>query len=284
MDEAEGVPLALARRQRVGRRHVELRLDQGRDQMVGKPGMDRIVPRLALLVVARGGALHPVGPPRSVDAGAGAASRPVRHVGDRLAAIDQHARHVVVVIDLLVVVADHDHRVEASANQPVAQPIDRRHRLAVTPCVLVRRDLRQHRGRRGRQQVVVGRRPPVGVKMRAMAIELLEQRPFLGRHVEHRRVRRAGAEDDAGHDLPPGLRCAEAGASAPCPSHYAAARRGSAPPSAPCSARAGRRSARSPPPRRDWRRPSARRRHGRPRPISRAATPTTAFSSTPSSW
>ena len=141
MDEAEGMPLALARRQRVGRRHVELGLDQGRDQMIGEPGMDGIVPRLALLVVARGGALHPVGPPRSVDAGAGAASGPVRHVGDRLAAIDQHARHVVVVIDLLVVVADHDHRVEVGACQPVAQPIDRRHRLAVTPCVLVGRDL-----------------------------------------------------------------------------------------------------------------------------------------------
>ncbi len=69
----------------------------------------------------------------------------VRDVGDRLAAIDQHARHVVVVIDLLVVVADHDHRIERRTCQPVAQPVDRRHRLAVAPRRACRRDLLPHR-------------------------------------------------------------------------------------------------------------------------------------------
>ena len=60
VDEGEGMPLAFSLGQGIGGGDVEVAVDQRGDQMVGKLRLDRIVPRLALLVVAGRGALHPV--------------------------------------------------------------------------------------------------------------------------------------------------------------------------------------------------------------------------------
>jgi hypothetical protein len=56
----------------------------------------------------------------------------------------------------------------------------------------------QRRGR-DRQQLIVGRAPPILVKMRSLPIELFEGRPLFGGGIEHRRMRGSSAENDASH-------------------------------------------------------------------------------------
>ena len=196
MDEGEGVALAFALGQGIGGGDVELAVDQRSDEMVGEPGLDRIMPRLALLVVAGHGALHPVRRPRADVRGR---ARPVGHVGNRRAAIDQDAGHVVVVIELLVVVADDDQRIELRADQAVVQPAEGRHRAGVAFAELLRGKLGLQRRRCDRHQLIVGRGPSILVKQRAPPIDRLEQRPVLDGGIEHRRMRGSGAEDDASH-------------------------------------------------------------------------------------
>src|SRR5262245_11593153 len=75
---------------------------EGRNEMGRKPGMHRIVPSLRILVVARRRAMRPRWPLLPTRR---RLARAVRDVCDRLAAIDEHTRHEVVVIDFLLVTA-----------------------------------------------------------------------------------------------------------------------------------------------------------------------------------
>src|SRR5215467_13218456 len=130
VDKGEGVALALSFGQGIGGCDVELAVDQSRNEMGREPRMHRIVPSIRILVVARRRALRPGWP---LPPTRRRLARVARHVCDRLAAIDKHTRHEVVVIDFLLIVANDDDRLEGRGGQFLLQQGKGRHRVAVTP-------------------------------------------------------------------------------------------------------------------------------------------------------
>ncbi len=187
---------AVPGRQPVRRGDVELAVDQFVDQMQRQGCVDRIVARLLLLVIARGGQPRPF---RALEIGR------ERHVADRVAVIDEDRRQVVLVEQLLLVVADDDQRVEFGAAHALPQMLDRRLRFVMARGKALRRQFRQGSRVGAGQQFLIGRGVALLVEKVADPVAVDKARPVLGRGIQHRGVRGGDPEDDFGHPVPPAM-------------------------------------------------------------------------------
>ncbi len=121
------VPLAPTLCQRTHDGKIEPILLQRRDQMARQWGIAWVVRLHDLLLVRQ--------PP-----------------ADAVAIVDADRRHVVMLEQLLLIVADNDQRIQPRRRNIVAQPRHRRHRLAMPPCQLLGRYPFQRIRRRASQQ------------------------------------------------------------------------------------------------------------------------------------
>src|SRR5579875_2715586 len=144
---------------------------------------------LALLVIAGGG------PPRPVRAGK-ARQGPVR---DPFAIIDKKCRHMIVIIEFLVIIADDDQDVRPAGGEKGGKSGQRALRRGVTRREPVRDERVGDRRIGPREPLFEAHRPPFGVEQRPHPVALDETRPIRGRGVQHRRVRGGDSEDDVGH-------------------------------------------------------------------------------------
>src|SRR5215471_7392496 len=146
--------LALAFTQPVGSDRVEVLVDQRVYQMERQIRRDRIVPRCLFFVVARGGSSRPIGSRKSVE----------RQIADRLAVIDDERRHVVVVIEFLVVIADNDQSIELGTPQYLPEVSDPGLRFGMARGEPLRRQLDGDVRLGAPQKILVARRLPLFVE------------------------------------------------------------------------------------------------------------------------
>ncbi len=154
---------------------VEAVLLQRRDQMACEAGVAGIVGLPHLLLVGQASA-------------------------DRLAVEDADRRHVVVMEQLFLIVADDDQRIQSRRCHVVAQPRHRCHRLAMASCQTLGSNSLQRVRRRAREQFSVAARVAIEVDELPRLVAGQEtDLPVLDARGEHRAVRRTESSDQLCH-------------------------------------------------------------------------------------